>query len=157
MLFENQAKDNGMKNEEEDFERVKSDALMAEGSGGVVVAEASYLHFEGAIPPPEYLKGYGELNPSLPMEIVNMAKASNDAEIRRADAEVRKMDEESKLEHRRVTQGTVEIVLIFMLTLSLVGASVALVLLGHEMFAIATLVGGLIPVITAAIQNLRKK
>jgi hypothetical protein len=156
-----------MKNEENDLIEKENANLFGDKKDEFTVTELSvekYEHFEAFYPHPDIFEGLSKVDQSFPREVMDMAKANSeaeirkvDAEIRKTDAEIRKMDEENKLDHRNVTQEGIGQVFIFILTLILIGVSVFLALEGHELLAIAPFLGGMIPIITAAIQSLKKK
>jgi uncharacterized membrane protein len=98
--------------------------------------------FSGPLPPPEALKAYGEIDPGYPERLMKLAEAH-------AAADVHKKYKEPF----NVTLGQV---LSFTLGLTGFGLSALFALKGLETGAIAAAIGGVAPIIIAAIGNLRK-
>jgi uncharacterized membrane protein len=98
--------------------------------------------FSGPLPPPEALKAYGEIDPGYPERLMKMAEAH-------AAADVHKKYKEPF----NITLGQV---LSFTLGITGFGLSALFALKGLETGAIAAAIGGVAPIIIAAIGNLRK-
>jgi uncharacterized membrane protein len=98
--------------------------------------------FSGPLPPPEALKAYREIDPGYPERLMKMAEAH-------AAADVHKKYKEPF----NVTLGQV---LSFALGLAGFGISALFAFKGLEGGAIAAALGGVAPIIVAAIGNLRK-
>jgi len=152
-----------MSNEEKNLIE-KNDSLKGEDVKHIQDIAIEYEEqYEGFVPHPSILEGLKRSDPTFPERVVSMAESLSNAEIRKIDAEIRKMDAEtrkidadSKLEGKVVAQEGLGLIFIFTLALILIGASILLVFKGHEMLAIVPFFGGMAPIITAAIQNLRK-
>jgi uncharacterized membrane protein len=98
--------------------------------------------FSGPLPPPESLKGYSEINADYPERIMRMAEAHSAADVH-----------QKYKESFNITLGQV-----FSFALGCIGfgLSALFVLKGLEAGAIAAAIGGVAPIIVAAIGNLRK-
>jgi len=91
--------------------------------------------YQGPIPHPEILKKFGEVHPSYPERILKMAEDTNAAAIK---------------------TGVRGQVFSFILGLSGFGVAALLAFNGLEGGAIAAAIGGVAPIIVAALGNLRK-
>jgi uncharacterized membrane protein len=98
--------------------------------------------FSGPLPPPEALRAYGEIDPGYPERLMKLAEAHAAADVHR-----------KYKEPFNVTLGQV---LSFTLGLTGFGLSALFALKGLETGAIAAAIGGVAPIIVAAIGNLRK-
>jgi uncharacterized membrane protein len=98
--------------------------------------------FSGPLPPPEALKAYREIDPGYPERLMKMAEAH-------AAADVYKKYKEPF----NVTLGQI---LSFSLGLTGFGISALFAFKGLESGAIAAAIGGVAPIIIAALGNLRK-
>jgi uncharacterized membrane protein len=98
--------------------------------------------FSGPIPPPDTLKGYREIDPGYPERLMKMAEAHSAADVY-----------QKYKESFTVTLGQV---FSFALGLTGFGLSALFALNGLEAGAIAAAIGGIAPIIVAAMGNLRK-
>jgi len=98
--------------------------------------------FSGPLPSPDMLKGYREISPDYPERLMKMAEAH-------AAADVHKKYKEPF----NITLGQF---FSFALGLSGFGLSALLALNGLEAGAIAVALGGIAPIIVAALGNLRR-
>ena len=98
--------------------------------------------FSGPLPPPESLKAYGEINPEYPERLMKMAEAHAAADVH-----------QKYKEPFNITLGQV---FSFFLGLTGFGISALFAFKGLEAGAIAAAIGGVAPIIIAAIGNLRK-
>lgn len=98
--------------------------------------------YSGPIPPPQVLAGFKELMPDLPERIVKMAEIETEADVRRIDRE------SSSIGRGQVFS--------FILGMTGFGLAAVFALKGMETGAIAAAIGGIAPIIVAAIGNLRK-
>jgi uncharacterized membrane protein len=99
--------------------------------------------FSGPIPPPAVLRQYGEIGPDLPERIMKMAEAHAAADVKR------KLKESSAIGNGQI----------FSFALGLVGFGVCtlLALRGIEAGAITAAIGGIIPIVVAALSNLKSR
>jgi len=98
--------------------------------------------FSGPLPPPDTLKGYSEVNPNYPERLMKMAEAHAAADVH-----------QKYKEPFNVTLGQI---FSFLLGLSGFGLSAFLAIRGLGAGAIAVAIGGVAPIVVAAIGNLRK-
>jgi uncharacterized membrane protein len=96
----------------------------------------------GPLPSPDILAGYKELKPDLPDIIIQWAENYNHMNIRKIDRE------SASLGRGQVFS--------FLLGLTGFGISALFAFKGLEAGAIAAAIGGVAPIIVAAIGNLRK-
>ena len=98
--------------------------------------------FSGPLPPPDTLKGYEKVNPDYPERLMKMAEAHAAADVHQ--------------KYREPFNVTLGQVFSFALGLSGFGLSAFLALRGLGAGAIAVAIGGVAPIVVAAIGNLRK-
>jgi uncharacterized membrane protein len=98
--------------------------------------------FNGPLPPPSVLKGYAELNPDYPERIFRMTEAYAAANVKK------KYKEASAITNSQIFS--------FALGIAGFGAAVLLGLKGIEGGAIAATIGGIAPIVIAALSNLKK-
>jgi uncharacterized membrane protein len=99
--------------------------------------------FQGPIPQPDDLKGYGELDPGFPDRILKMAEIHAIADVRRKN-----------IESNSIIMGQV---FSFLLSMISIGSCIYLGTKGLTAEAITAAVGGFTPIIIAALSNFRKK
>jgi uncharacterized membrane protein len=98
--------------------------------------------YQGPIPHPDILKKFGTVDPSYPERIMKMTEDNNKIEIR--------------MRERDSIMSFTGQIFSFALGLAGFGLSVVFVLKGLEAGAIAAAIGGVAPIIVAALGNLRK-
>ncbi|MDR3341993.1 MAG: hypothetical protein LBT14_04250 [Treponema sp.] len=98
--------------------------------------------YQGSLPHPDILKKLGEIDPSYPERIMKMTEDNNRAEI------INK--------NRESISGILGQILSFALGCVGFGLSALFAFKGLETGAIAAAIGGIAPIIVAAIGNLRK-
>ena len=98
--------------------------------------------FSGPLPPPDTLKGYREISPDYPERLMKMAEAYAAADVHK--------------KYKEPFNISVGQIFSFILGLSGFGLSALLALKGLETGAVAAALGGIAPIIVAAIGNLRK-
>jgi uncharacterized membrane protein len=106
-----------------------------------IVVQTSEL-YQGPIPHPDILKKFGTIDPSYPERIMKMTEDNNRSEIR--------------IRERDSMLGLFGQVFSFALGLAGFGISALFAFRGLETGAIAAAIGGVAPIIVAAIGNLRK-
>jgi uncharacterized membrane protein len=103
--------------------------------------------YSGPIPPPDLLKKFGDIDPSFPERLMRMTEDNNKADV--------------VMRNRFSLTGLVVPILgqIFSFLISCIGFSVAVLfgLKGIEIGAITAAIGGIAPVVVAALANLKSK
>jgi uncharacterized membrane protein len=99
--------------------------------------------FQGPIPAPDDLKGYGELDPGFPDRILKMAENHAVADVRRKNTE-----------SNSIILGQI---FSFLLSMISIGSCIYLGTKGLTAEAITAAVGGFTPIIIAALSNFKKK
>jgi uncharacterized membrane protein len=121
----------------------KENTILQSGSQPTTVEQVVQTGiYSGPIPPPQVLAGFRELMPDLPERIVKMAEIETEADVRRIDRE------SSSIGRGQVFS--------FVLGMAGFGLAAVFALKGMETGAIAAALGGVAPIIVAAIGNLRK-
>jgi uncharacterized membrane protein len=103
--------------------------------------------YSGPIPHPDFLKKFGDIDPSFPERIMKMAEDNNKADI--------------TMRNRFSLSGLISPLLgqIFSFLISGIGFGAAILfgLRGIETGAIAATIGGIAPIIIAALANMKTK
>jgi uncharacterized membrane protein len=106
-------------------------------------------YFSGPLPPPAELKGYMDIDPGYPDRLMKLAESHSEATILLKR-------EEAYLKHQEAASMGRGQVFSFALGLTGFGISALFAFKGLEAGAIAAAIGGVAPIIVAAIGNLRK-
>ena len=112
-----------------------------EGSLVVQALQTSEL-YQGPIPHPDILKKFGTVDPSYPERIMKMTEDNNQLEIR--------------IRERDSMLGLLGQIFSFTLGLTGFGLSAFFAMKNLETGAVAAAIGGIAPIIIAALGNLRK-
>jgi uncharacterized membrane protein len=121
---------------------------------GIVAPHSSLMQeiethelYSGPIPHPDFLKKFGDIDPSFPERIMRMTEDNNKADVTMRD--------------RFSLTGIVVPILgqIFSFLISCIGfgAAILLGLKGIEAGAITATIGGIAPIVIAALTNLRSR
>lgn len=133
-----------------DLHALESEAILS----GYDLTLQNFEQTSGPLPSPRIMKGYSELDPSLPDRIVTMAEKQLDHEIdmdrRNADMRHEAMEKGFSSAHRGQWIGA-------FLGLSLIGSSVWLAMNDHEGVSIAMICTGLAVVLGAFVKDHFKK
>lgn len=110
------------------------------------ITHAKQELYAGPLPHPSTMKGFQEIDPSFPERIMAMTEKITDAEIKAMESNTR-----ANFILPAIGQAAT-----LLIALSGIGAAVFFVMKGVSSAAIVSILGGLSPIIIAALENLRK-
>ncbi len=108
-----------------------------------LVAQQKIAIYQGQFPHPDILKGFAEVVPDMPERILEMAEKHNKADVR--------------TKNRNSLALVLGQVFTFLITIAGLAFGVVLAKIGMAGASIASIIGGLVPVLVAGIDTFRHK
>lgn len=102
--------------------------------------------YAGPIPHPSIMRGFQEIDPSFPERIISMTEKITDAQIKAMETSTK----------ANLVQPIIGQIATLLIVLSGIGAAVFFVMKGVSSAAVVSILGGISPIIAAALQSLKK-
>lgn len=121
----------------------KEKAQLSKADEETLVAQQKIAIYQGQFPHPDILKGFAEVVPDMPERILKMAEEHNKADV--------------KTKNRNSLSLILGQVFTFLITIAGLVFGVILAKIGMAGASIASIIGGLVPVLVAGIDTFRHK
>ena len=115
----------------------------AKTTDNAIISQQEIAIYQGQFPHPDILKGFAEVLPDMPERILKMAEEHNKADIR--------------TKNRNSLSLILGQVLTFLITISGLAFGVILAKMGMAGASIASIIGGIVPVLISGIEAFKTK